>query len=67
MLITDGSHSIVWERPNFYSSPAISRSLDAGLDISGVTTDQIDLFDLYSFVYPPNSHTSEIPISLTFT
>ncbi|EKD17437.1 acetyl-CoA acetyltransferase [Drepanopeziza brunnea f. sp. 'multigermtubi' MB_m1] len=37
-----------WERPNFYSSPAISRSLDEGLRVSGVTKDEIDLFDFYS-------------------
>ncbi|TVY83907.1 hypothetical protein LSUE1_G001727 [Lachnellula suecica] len=37
-----------WERPNFYSSPSISRSLDAGLEVSGLNKDQIDLFDFYS-------------------
>lgn len=41
---------IVWERPNYYSSPAISRSLDAGLDVSGLTKNDIDLFDFYSSV-----------------
>ena len=40
----------VWERPNFYSSPSISRSLDAGLEISGLAKDNIDTFDFYSFV-----------------
>lgn len=39
---------LVWRRPNFYTSPAISRSLDAGLAVSGLTTDEIDFFDFYS-------------------
>ncbi|KAK6414530.1 hypothetical protein LTR81_011719 [Elasticomyces elasticus] len=37
-----------WQRPNFYWSPAISRSLDAGLQVSGLTKDDIDLYDFYS-------------------
>ncbi|CZR64499.1 uncharacterized protein PAC_14397 [Phialocephala subalpina] len=37
-----------WERPNFYSSPAISRSLDEALKVSGLGKEQIDLFDFYS-------------------
>ncbi|TVY85952.1 hypothetical protein LAWI1_G006898, partial [Lachnellula willkommii] len=37
-----------WERPNFYSSPSISRSLDAGLAASGLSKENIDLFDFYS-------------------
>lgn len=40
----------VWQRPNFYTSPSISRSLDAGLAISGLDKDQIDMFDFYSSV-----------------
>ena len=38
------------DRPNFYSSPAISRSLDACLQVAGLAKEQIDLFDLYSLV-----------------
>ena len=38
----------VWERPNFYSSPAISRSLDACLEVSDLTKEAVDLIDLYS-------------------
>lgn len=38
----------VWERPNFYSSEALETSLDAALDVSGLKTDDINLFDLYS-------------------
>ncbi|KAF2455934.1 hypothetical protein BDY21DRAFT_323764 [Lineolata rhizophorae] len=41
-------HIDFWERPNFYSSPAISRSLDAALEASGLDKDQVDLFDFYS-------------------
>lgn len=37
-----------WERPNYHSSPAISKSLDACLQWSGLSKDQIDLFDFYS-------------------
>ncbi|TVY26586.1 hypothetical protein LHYA1_G004532 [Lachnellula hyalina] len=36
------------ERPNFYSSPSISRSLDAGLKASGLSKENVDLFDFYS-------------------
>ena len=38
----------VWNRPNFYSSPSISRSLDAGLEASKLTKEDIDVFDFYS-------------------
>ncbi|KAF8855344.1 acetyl-CoA acetyltransferase [Acephala macrosclerotiorum] len=37
-----------WERPNFYSSPAISRSLDEALRVSRLGKEQIDIFDFYS-------------------
>ncbi|KAI1979106.1 hypothetical protein LOZ53_000374 [Ophidiomyces ophidiicola] len=37
-----------WERGNFYSSPAISRSLDTALDLSGLRREEIDYFDFYS-------------------
>ncbi|KAH7411347.1 hypothetical protein BKA64DRAFT_663253 [Cadophora sp. MPI-SDFR-AT-0126] len=37
-----------WQRPNFHSSPAVSRSLDEGLRVSGVTKEEIDIFDFYS-------------------
>ncbi|KAF2498353.1 hypothetical protein BU16DRAFT_481187 [Lophium mytilinum] len=37
-----------WERPNFHSSPCISRSIDASLQVSGLTKDDIDLYDFYS-------------------
>jgi acetyl-CoA acetyltransferase len=37
-----------WERPNYHTSPAISRSLDACLQLSGLRKEDIDLFDFYS-------------------
>ena len=37
-----------WERPNFYSSPSIERSIDAALGICGLSKNEIDLFDFYS-------------------
>lgn len=37
-----------WRRPDFYSSPAISRSLDAGLEACGLDKADIDAFDFYS-------------------
>ena len=38
----------VWERPNFHSSPAISRSLNACLEVSDLSKEEVDLFDFYS-------------------
>uniref|UniRef100_A0A0B7K6R0 Thiolase N-terminal domain-containing protein n=1 Tax=Bionectria ochroleuca TaxID=29856 RepID=A0A0B7K6R0_BIOOC len=37
-----------WERSNFHSSPAMEQALDAALEVSGVTKDEIDAFDIYS-------------------
>ncbi|KAI7710804.1 hypothetical protein KC322_g4280 [Hortaea werneckii] len=37
-----------WQRPTFWWSPAISRSLDAGLQVSGIKKEEVDLYDLYS-------------------
>ncbi|KAI7171894.1 hypothetical protein KC316_g3035 [Hortaea werneckii] len=37
-----------WERSTFWWSPAISRSLDAGLEVSGIKKEDVDLYDLYS-------------------
>ena len=41
-------NAVVWERPNFYSSPSIARSLDAGMEVSGLKKDEIDFYDFYS-------------------
>jgi hypothetical protein len=37
-----------WKRPNFYSSPSISRSIDASLQVSGATKEELDIVDIYS-------------------
>ncbi|THW51769.1 hypothetical protein D6D22_00610 [Aureobasidium pullulans] len=37
-----------WERPNFHSSPAISCTLDAGLEACGLSKVDIDIYDFYS-------------------
>lgn len=37
-----------WERPNFYSSPAVSHTLDAGLEACGLDKTDIDMYDFYS-------------------
>ncbi|KXJ97276.1 thiolase [Microdochium bolleyi] len=37
-----------WERPNYFSSPALTQSLDAALEASGITKNDIDCFDIYS-------------------
>ncbi|THW09161.1 hypothetical protein D6D24_08609 [Aureobasidium pullulans] len=37
-----------WERPNFHSSPAISHTLDAGLEACGLGKADIDIYDFYS-------------------
>lgn len=40
----------VWERPEYWWSPAISLSIDAALEASGLDKEDIDLFDFYSYV-----------------
>ena len=37
-----------WNRPNFYTSPSISRSLDTSLSLTNLSPSDIDLFDFYS-------------------
>ncbi len=41
---------IVWQRPNFHHSAAITRSIDASLSSAGLTKNDIDIFDFYSYV-----------------
>ncbi|PBP25555.1 hypothetical protein BUE80_DR003461 [Diplocarpon rosae] len=56
----------VWERPNFHSSPAMSRSLDEGLRVSDVTKEEIDLFDFYScFPIVPKLACQHLELPLT--
>ncbi|EDU50753.1 acetyl-CoA acetyltransferase [Pyrenophora tritici-repentis Pt-1C-BFP] len=37
-----------WLRPNYHSSPSLSRSLDACLTISGTSVSELDIIDIYS-------------------
>lgn len=37
-----------WNRPNYYTSPSISRSLDTALSLAQLTSSEVDLFDIYS-------------------
>ncbi|KAL6159911.1 hypothetical protein ACJBU6_02322 [Exserohilum turcicum] len=37
-----------WKRPDFHSSPAISRSIDASLHASGTKKEELDILDIYS-------------------
>lgn len=39
---------VVWQRPEFWWSPSISKSIDAGLAVSGLDKEDIDLYDFYS-------------------
>lgn len=39
---------VVWNRPNFHSSPAVATALDMCLNSSGMGKDDMDLFDFYS-------------------
>lgn len=40
----------VWERSNFYSSPAIEYSIDNALKAAGLTKDEVECYDFYSLV-----------------
>ncbi|KAE8421976.1 hypothetical protein BDV36DRAFT_303739 [Aspergillus pseudocaelatus] len=56
----------VWNRPNYFSSPAISKSLDGCLATSGLTTDDIDLFDFYScFPIVPKLASEHLGLSIS--
>ena len=37
-----------WKRPNYYSSPCVSRSIDTALSLAHMTASDVDLFDIYS-------------------
>ncbi|KAJ5375868.1 hypothetical protein N7517_007874 [Penicillium concentricum] len=55
-----------WERPNFFESAAISKSLDACLSASQLTPDEIDLYDFYScFPIVPKLACHHLGISIT--
>lgn len=55
-----------WLRPNYYSSPSISRSLDTALELSDLNASDIDLYDFYScFPIVPKlaAHQLNLPIT----
>lgn len=55
-----------WERPDFYTSPSISRSIDATLKGSNLKKEQIDLYDFYScFPIVPKIACSHLGLSIT--
>ena len=49
-LMFSNEFCLVWERPDFHSSPSIVRSIDACLEICGLAKEQLDLYDFYSCV-----------------
>ncbi|KIW76713.1 hypothetical protein Z517_09157 [Fonsecaea pedrosoi CBS 271.37] len=54
-----------WERPNFYSSPSISVSLDAAIAASTVNKEDVDLYDFYScFPIVPKIASSHLDIPI---
>jgi len=55
-----------WERPDFYTSPSISRSIDATLKLSNLSKSQIDLYDFYScFPIVPKMACNHLGLSIT--
>jgi hypothetical protein len=55
-----------WLRPNFHSSPSISRSIDASLRVSGTRKEDIDIFDIYScFPIVPKLAAQHLGLPLT--
>ncbi|KAK5950717.1 hypothetical protein OHC33_008099 [Knufia fluminis] len=54
-----------WERPNFFSAPCISRSIDAALEVSNLKKEQIDCYDFYScFPIVPKLACAHLGLSL---
>jgi hypothetical protein len=55
-----------WMRPNFHTSPSISRSLDAALSITNTTVTELDLIDIYScFPVVPKLAAAHLGLPLT--
>lgn len=55
-----------WLRPNFYSSPSISRSIDTALSITNTTKSELDLIDIYScFPVVPKIAASHLGLPIT--
>lgn len=51
---------VVWNRPNFHSSRALSTALDMSLETSGLDQNQIDIFDFYSYVLNATRNENEL-------
>ncbi|KAL3439266.1 hypothetical protein BDV09DRAFT_182379 [Aspergillus tetrazonus] len=59
-------HEEFWKRPNFYSSRSLQQSLDAALEVSHLTKEDIDLFDFYScFPIVPKLASSHLGLPIT--
>ncbi|KAJ5666507.1 uncharacterized protein N7477_008955 [Penicillium maclennaniae] len=57
---------LFWERPNFFESSAISKSLDQCLRASELTANEIDLYDFYScFPIVPKLACHHLGLSIT--
>ncbi|KAJ5150294.1 acetyl-CoA acetyltransferase [Penicillium atrosanguineum] len=57
---------LFWERPNFFESSAISKSLDRCLSASGLTGSEIDIYDFYScFPIVPKLACHHMGLSIT--
>ncbi|EXJ89109.1 hypothetical protein A1O3_02173 [Capronia epimyces CBS 606.96] len=55
-----------WDRPNYYSSPSIERSIDTALAVSGLAKEDIDLFDFYScFPIVPKMAAAHLNLPIT--
>jgi hypothetical protein len=55
-----------WHRPDFYSSPSISRSIDAALDVAQTRAAELDLIDIYScFPIVPKIAAAHLGLPLT--
>lgn len=55
-----------WTRPNYHTSPSISRSLDAALSITKTSVSDLDLIDIYScFPIVPKLAASHLGLPIT--
>jgi hypothetical protein len=55
-----------WHRPNFHSSPSISRSIDTALSLSATSKSELDLIDIYScFPIVPKIAASHLGLPIT--
>jgi hypothetical protein len=55
-----------WLRPNFHSSPSISRSIDTALSITHTNKSELDLIDIYScFPIVPKIAASHLGLPIT--